>query len=224
MTNTPAQKIIDEIRLEISGLLAKRTKLNRWQAFFATYPNAFSSVMSFSASGTTIKLVDEHEANPDKVLYEHRGEGPARFGMLEVEWQCRNLEESQSQQTVRLLPDIEAALDQYRSAVVQGEATLRHANRSVLCVGNRSNLFVITGMGQETCDAFDQEIEQSRPLPNGVERLSYDFIARLLTAQVSPQTIVLSPCVAMGEDDTPDVLRKLRMDFDRKDWESRKCG
>jgi hypothetical protein len=222
MKKQSSSKEFNQMRLEFSELSMKRTKPVLWQTFFEKHPHSLSSLLSFSARSETIKPVVDR-AHPDVILYAHRGEGRARFGMLELTWLCGDPKTPYSYRTLHLLPDIEVALDHCRDYVNQGEATLVHADRNVICLGYGLNVFLIAGMDKETCDAFDQEINESRPLPQGAECLSYESIAELLSAKVPAQVVILYLNTSTGAGDTTDILGKLGV-FPKEDWDGEGCG
>jgi|GEM_PF-5750119 hypothetical protein len=226
MTRPPTQKELDLMRRELVELSGERTKPGRWQTFFEDRPFAFSSSLSLSASGASVEPTND--TRPDVILYAHGGGGPPRFGMLELAWHPNDSTSPKPRRSLLLLPDVETALEGCRDFVIQGEATLQHANRNVLCIGNDFNLLVVTGMDQQTCDALDKELDEklnaSQPLPEGLERPSFETLAELFAAKVPPEIVLLAPCAAIGEGDTPSVLERLRTDFDRKAWEASRCG
>lgn len=224
MTKQLNSKKFDQMLAEFSELSTKRTKPERWRIFFEKNPYALSPMLSFSVRSEAIKPVADDAENHDMILYAHRGEDQMRFGILELTWQYDEPKTSYSRKTLRLLPDIEVSLDQYRDYIIEEKATLVHADRSVVCIGCGVNVFLIAGMDNNMCDAFVREASQSQTLPQGVELLSYGAVAELFLAKAPPQILIIYPTASTGEGDTADILGKLRMTFKEEDWEGFQCG
>lgn len=119
MTEQINSKKFDQMLTEFLKLSAKRTKPERWRTFFEKNPYALSPMLSFSVRCESVKPVADDAETHDMILYAHRGEGQKRFGILELTWQYDGRKSPYSRKTLRILPDIEVALDQYRDYVVE---------------------------------------------------------------------------------------------------------
>lgn len=106
-----SSKEFNQMRLEFSDLSVERTKVGLWKTFFDKYPYTLSSTVPFSVQEKAFKPV-ACGANPDALLYAHRGKDRIRFGIIELTWtQDNDSAISYPYQTLRLFPDIEFSFD-----------------------------------------------------------------------------------------------------------------
>ncbi len=220
-TERGADKRLTIAREAFNHLLQRETKVGEWKQLFEDYPDVLSSSVPLALRpDRLVPSRSRKRPKPAWVFYAHRGEGVPRYGVLELTEHVEEPSSPASEQSALLMDDVFVAAPYCEASGLR----IRHTNRHVLCVGNRSYLFFIVELRQEVCDLLGAEVSKEGALPNGLQLLVPTELRALFDAKVAPQIMLLASTRASDmEKDARSVIDILKAGGD-EDFKSSMCG
>jgi len=210
-------------------LLSRKTKESHWQQFFAKYPFVLSTSLPFALrSDHIIPMARTGKSDPDFVFYPWDIDPIPYYGVIELKRPDSPILTVTRSNVAILTRDAQTAIEQSKVYVRDLGAQIQNANRSTLCLGNQSFIFVIMGLAEELSQKLGEKLYREQiedQLPRNLQLLPYDTLFNRFNARIPAEVMILVPQIetASKADDIEEILAEIEEE-ERHYWESEKCG
>jgi hypothetical protein len=216
-----------EARDVFEHLLKRKTREADWQQFFASYPYVLSSTLPLALRPEhVIPLATPGKAEPDFILYPQDTPTIPFYGVVELKRPDSQIITVTRSNVALLTRDAETAVAQGKVYVEEFGRRLRHANREMLCLGNRAYIFVIMGLEREIAEKlglklYREQIEDK--LPRNLQLLPYDTVFKTFDAGIPGRVLLLVPAMPLPRENYDAILAELDEEEGHY-WEQNNCG
>jgi len=212
----------EEVRAAFAELVSGEPKLERCAAFFERFPNAMAQAATLGVLRQTVVAARANKAaDADLILFPYEGESSEHYGSYELVSTQHEAVEDCAARKLLLVDDIADAAAVWAGRI--GEIELHAANREILCIGNRSHLFLLMGLSTDLRHTIATELSQPDGLPQGLQVVAHSALRKLLAVKVPPLIVLL--CPAEGPDDEPqDPWSAIKNFAERDEDKGSACG
>ena len=191
-------------RDRFADMLRVKTSEQQWQSFLAKNPFVLSTALPLALEPRDIRpLGRPGRAEPDFIFYPSDATPVPYYGVVELKRPDSAIVSVTRSNVAILTRDAQTAVSQGKAYAADLGRRLITPNRSLLCIGNESHIFVIMGVSTELSEKLGVELYRQQiqdGLPGNLQLIPYDVLLAQFTANINVPILVLVPDRAVASE------------------------